>query len=128
MNSSRFSLIFAGFYTLSHLYSLGDLRSFLAHAFRHLLPGGEFTFDLPLPRIDVPGYDPIAQVRVTTMGTEDAPQLLTQRWYFPQEMKMHLEEAGFRRIRILGDFGTAPPHRLTDTLCFIASRPKERPC
>lgn len=102
--SRRFDLVIAGFHTLCHLYSIDDIRTFLKQAYRHLAPGGHLEFDLPLPRIDVPGYDPLAQVRVTEVDGESGPQLLTQRWYQPQEICMHLHYAGFLRIRLGADF------------------------
>lgn len=102
--SRRFDLVIAGFHTLCHLYSNDDIRSFLKRAYSHLKPGGCLEFDLPLPRIDVPGYDALAQVRVTEVDGETGPQLLTQRWYQPQEISLHLHYAGFERIRIGADF------------------------
>lgn len=102
--SRRFDLVIAGFHTVCHLYSNNDIRAFLKRAYSHLKPGGSLEFDLPLPRIDVPGYDALAQVRVTEVDGESGPQLLTQRWYQPQEISMHLHYAGFERIRLGADF------------------------
>jgi SAM-dependent methyltransferase len=100
----RYDRVIAAFHTVCHLYSLGDIRAFLELAHTHLSPGGRLEFDLPLPRIDVPGYDPISQVRMTEFDGPGGPQLLTQRWYHPQEIAMHLAYAGFRRVRLRADF------------------------
>lgn len=120
--SRRFDLVIAGFHTVCHLYSNDDIRTFLKQAYRHLKPGGHLEFDLPLPRIDVPGYDSLAQVRVTEVDSESGPQLLTQRWYQPQEICLHLHYAGFSRIRLGADFTFDKLE--PDTSIFIVSGQK----
>lgn len=120
----RFDLAIAGFHTVCHLYSVDDIRSFLKQVYRHLKPGGSLEFDLPLPRIDVPGYDPLAQVRVTEVDGESGPQLLTQRWYQPQEISLHLHYAGFSRIRLGADFTFEKLQ--PETSIFVVSAQKPR--
>jgi SAM-dependent methyltransferase len=119
----RFDLVIAGFHTLCHLYSNDDISAFSKRAFHHLKPGGALEFDLPLPRIDVPGYDPLAQVRVTEVDGESGPQLLTQRWYQPQEICLHLHYAGFERIRLGADFSFAKLQPESSIFVVSASKP-----
>lgn len=129
----RFAMVLAGFFTVSHLYSLGDIRAFLRRAFRHLEPGGRLLFDLPMPHLDMPGYDPVAQVRVVHMETEHGADLLTHRCYFPQEIEMHLHYTGFDRIRLTADFSSRPLDDETNVIVVQARRPpasssRDSPC
>lgn len=119
----RFDYAIAAFHTLSHLYSHDDISSFLARAFRHLKKGGRIIFDLPLPRIDVPSYDPLSQVRVTEIDAPRGVQLLTQRWYQPQEIMMHVHYAGFRQARLCSDFSSHPVDGETSIFTISAKRP-----
>lgn len=120
---ARFDVVIAAFHTVCHLYQVEELQHFLTHAWRHLHPGGSLLFDVPLPRIDVPGYDPIAQVRVCEMEGTQGPELLTQRWFHPQELLMHLHYCGYVRPRLSSDFGPAPPSVETSVVCVRASKP-----
>lgn len=122
----RFKMVLAGFHTVSHLYSLGDMRSFLKAAFRHLEPGGRLMFDVPMPHIDMPDYDPIAQVRITRMEGERGTELVTQRCYFPRELEMHLHYCGFHRIRLTADFSSRSLDQETDVIVVEGRRPPER--
>jgi predicted SAM-dependent methyltransferase len=119
----RFDFAVAAFHTVSHLYSHDDISSFLRQAFRHLKPGGRLIFDLPLPRIDVPSYDSISQVRVTEIDAPKGVQLLTQRWYQPQEIMMHVYYAGFRNAKLCSDFGTGPVDGETSIFTVSARHP-----
>lgn len=101
---TRYDRVIAAFHTVCHLYSIADIRAFLERSRQHLRPTGRLEFDLPLPRIDFSEYDPISQVRVTEFDSPRGPQLLTQRWYHPQEIAMHLEYSGFSGIRLRADF------------------------
>lgn len=121
----RFDAAVAAFHTVCHLYSLSDVGTFLRSAYRHLKPGGILVFDLPLPRIDMPEYDPIAQVRVTEMDGDEGPQLLTQRWYQPQEIAMHLHYAGFEKLELCSDFTSAPLDRETSVFTVTGRRPRD---
>lgn len=120
----RYDFAVAAFHTVCHLYSVNDMREFLSQAWRHLKPGGRLLFDLPLPRIDMPGYDPISQVRVTEMEGPKGPQLLTQRWFQPQEVLMHLHYAGFHHARLGADFTSSLPDRETSVFTVSATRPR----
>ena len=122
--SRRFDLVLAGFHTVCHLYSFDDMRAFLRRVWTHLHPGGRLVFDVPLPRIDMPDYDPLAQVRVTKMYAGETSQLLTQRWYQPQEILMHLAYAGFVQGRLRADFGNEPIGPDTSVVCVFATKPK----
>lgn len=122
--NQRFDLIILAFHTFCHLYSHEDVSGFLGLAFQHLAPGGLLAFDLPMPRIDMLGYDPIAQVRVTMMDGPSGPQVLTQRLYFPQEVLMHLHYAGFRSCRLRSDYGSAPVTLETDIIGVIGRKPR----
>lgn len=119
----RFDVVVAGFHTLCHLYSPSDMESFLDRVRTHLLPGGKLEFDLPLPRIDVPGYDPISQVRITEMDAPLGPQLLTQRWYQPQEVALYLDHFGFKSVALRSDFTSARIDRETNVFTVSARRP-----
>jgi len=122
----RFDRVIAGFHTVNHLYSFSDISSFLRRAFSHLKPGGRLEMDLPLPRIDLPGYDPIAQVQVTEMDGPDGPELLTLRWFGPQEIAMHLHYAGFRGIKLRGDYTGERISQETGVFTVSAQRPRKR--
>ncbi len=122
-SKKRFDFVVAAFHTLCHLYSVQDMASFLSHAFTHLKPGGRILFDLPFPRIDMPEYDPIAGVRVTEMDGPSGAQLLTQRWYQPQEVALHLHYAGFHRIRLTSDFTREAIDAETSVFVASAMRP-----
>lgn len=119
----RFDWVVVGFHTFCHLYTLNDVVSFLERASRHLKPGGRLAFDVPIPRTDAIGYDPLSQVCVTEMDGPAGPELLTQRWYQPEELRMHLAYAGFERPRFYGDFSSAPPDEDTDFLAVTARKP-----
>jgi SAM-dependent methyltransferase len=121
----RFDAVVAAFHTVCHLYSFDDVRSFFHLAFSHLRPGGTLEFDLPLPRIDMPEYDPLAQVRVTEVDGPSGPQLLTQRWFQPQEIAMHVAYAGFERIRLCSDFTSRPIDGDTSIFTISARRPQD---
>ena len=120
----KFDAVVAAFHTLCHLYSWTDMDSFLSRAYAHLLPGGRLEFDLPLPRVDVPGYDPISQVKVTEMDSPGGVQLLTQRWYQPQEIRMYLHYAGFERVKLHSDFSTEKVHSETSVFTVSAQKPQ----
>lgn len=121
--TERYDFVIAAFHTLGHLYSTSDMASFLKKAFTHLVPGGKLLFDLPLPRIDMPEYDPLAGVRVTEMDGPDGPELLTQRWYQPAEISMHLHYAGFRKIRLSSDFTSAALDGETSVYVVSGTKP-----
>lgn len=123
--AARYERVIVGFHTFCHLYHRADVIGFLDRVFTHLLPGGRLAFDVPVPRIDAAGYDALSQVCVTEMDGEEGPELLTQRWYQPQELRMHLLCAGFERVRFFGDFRFQPPNEDTDFLVVEAQRP---PC
>ncbi len=121
----RFDLVVLAFHTFCHLYSHQDIEGFLSLAYRHLAPGGELTFDLPMPHVDMEGYDPVAQVHVMTIsGADGEPQLLTQRLFHAQELLMHLHFAGFERCRIRADFGAKRITQDTDIMVCSATKPK----
>jgi len=71
----------------------------------------------------MPGYDPISQVRVTEMDGPDGPQLLTQRWYQPQEVRMHLHYAGFRHVALGADFSASRIDRETSVFTVVGVKP-----
>jgi SAM-dependent methyltransferase len=121
--TKRFHTAIAAFHTLGHLYSVPDIEAFLGRVFEHLLPGGKLVFDMPLPRIDMPEYDPIAGVRVTEMDGPGGPELLTQRWYQPQGIAMHLHYAGFTGIRLSSDFASSPVDSETSVYVVTALKP-----
>jgi SAM-dependent methyltransferase len=119
----RFDVIVAGFHTLSHLYSRPDMEAFLTRAFTHLHPGGRLEFDLPFPRIDQPGYDPISQVCVLEMDTPHGPELLTQRWYHLQEIAMYLHYMGFTHVKLRSDFTASRVDPETSVFTVSARKP-----
>lgn len=89
----EFDLVVCGFHTFCHLYSQSDVRAFLGRVLTALRPGGTFAFDVPMPHVDAAGYDTMSQVCVTEMDGPHGPELLTQRWYQPEEIRMHLHYA-----------------------------------
>lgn len=119
----RFDLALAGFHTLCHLYSRSDMRAFLARVYSHLEPGGLFAFDVPMPRVDLDDYDPIAQVRITHMDGPAGPELLTLRLFQPRELTMHLGYSGFSSVRLLGDFVRRTLDDETDVVAVVAKKP-----
>lgn len=122
-SSERYDFVIAAFHTLGHLYSTRDIESFLHKAMAHLVPGGRILFDLPLPRIDMPEYDALAGVRVTEMDGPNGPELLTQRWYQPAEISMHLHYAGFRKIRLTSDFTSSAIDGETSVYVVSGTKP-----
>ncbi len=134
----KFDGVVAGFSTFCHLYRHEDIASVLKTAWNSLVPGGELVFDLPAPRTDGEGYDHYAQIFVSEIqlpqaGSSDifvvnqleaSGQLLTQRIFHLQEMKMHLSYAGFEELEVLGDFEQNAPDADSQTLVFSARRPK----
>lgn len=118
----RFDCVIAAFHTVSHLYSVSDVAAFLERACAHLVPGGTLLFDVPLPRIDMTGYDPIAQVHVMEFGEPGGTELLTQRWFHPQEVCMHLHYAGFGRVRLGSDFTNDSITPETGVVCVSARK------
>lgn len=121
--SSRFELIIAGFHTFCHLYSHDDVESFLRASYRHLRPGGCLAFDLPMPHVDTDGYDPLAQVRVTSMEGKSGREMLTQRLFHVQEVLLHLAFAGFEAVRVSADFGDLPVTPEADIIVVTARKP-----
>jgi len=116
----RFDLVIVGFHTFCHLYSRADVAAFLTRVRAHLVPGGTLAFDVPVPRIDAAGYDALSQVCITEMDGPEGPELLTQRWYQPQEILMWLDYSGFEKARMYDDFTTRAPGEDTDFLAFSA--------
>ena len=119
----RYDGVIVGFHTFCHLYHRDDVLQFLERAFAHLIPGGRLAFDVPVPRVDAAGYDALSQVCVVEMDGAQGPELLTQRWYQPQELRMHLMFAGFEKVRFLADFTFNQPDEDTDFLVVEARRP-----
>ena len=122
-SAERYDFVIAAFHTLGHLYSTSDIESFLGNAITHLVTGGKILFDLPLPRIDMPEYDALAGVRVTEMDGPAGPELLTQRWYQPAEVSMHLHYAGFRKIRLTSDFTSSAIDGETSVYVVSGTKP-----
>jgi SAM-dependent methyltransferase len=118
----RHHLAIAGFHTFCHLYSQGDVVAFLGAVERQLLPGGLLAFDVPMPRVDLDGYDPIAQVRVTHMDGPAGPELLSLRVFQLRELEMHLYYAGFEGIRLTADFTGRPVDQETDVVVVQARK------
>ncbi len=52
LGDDRFTMIFAGFRSLQHLYTVEDQLASLARVRRHLAPGGLFAFDVFAPKFD----------------------------------------------------------------------------
>jgi SAM-dependent methyltransferase len=52
LGDDRFTLIFSGFRSLQHLYSVEDQLSCLVRVRKHLAPGGLFAFDVFAPKFD----------------------------------------------------------------------------
>lgn len=121
---SRYDQIIVGFNALGHLYSHRDVSTFFARAIRHLAPGGELLADLPLPHLDMPGYDGAAQVMVTEMDGARGPELLTLRLFQPQELRMHLDYAGFERVTLLGDFEQGALDGDSEVMVLSARKPR----
>lgn len=119
----RFDWVLAGFHTFCHLYTKQDVALFLSKARTHLKPGGRLLFDVPVPRIDAAGYDACSQVCVMEMEGDHGVELLTQRWFQPQELRMHLSYAGFEKIKLYGDFTHQAPDQETDFLVLQAQNP-----
>lgn len=117
---ARYDRVVVGFHTFCHLYSHDDVVKFLARARAHLKPEGRLLLDVPMPHIDASGYDVISQVCVTTMEGPRGSELLTQRWYGPEELRMHLTFGGFHDVRMFGDFGRKKPDADTDFLAVSA--------
>jgi len=120
----RFDQVVVGFNALGHLYSHRDVASFLALALRHLHPGGELLLDLPMPHLDLPGYDPTAQIQVSEMEAGSGSELLTLRLFQPQELLMHLHYAGFERAVLFGDFEGHPLETDSEVMVLVARRPR----
>jgi len=120
----RFDQVIVGFHALGHLYSHSDVATFFERAHRHLLPDGELLLDLPLPNLDLPGYDGAAQVMVSEMDGAGGPELLTLRLFQPQELCMHLHYAGFERVRLYGDFEGGALEADSEVMVLSARKPK----
>ncbi len=108
VREGSFDFVLAAGRTLCHLYTARDLRAFLKNTLQNLRPGGSLVFDVPLPRLDDPGYDPLAQIFVEERQGEGGSVLLTERWYQPQELLMHLHYAGFCEVVLGADFSRKP--------------------
>lgn len=124
VTTKRFDQVIVGFHALGHLYSHRDVEAFLAAALRHLRPDGELLLDLPLPNLDLPGYDPTAQVLVSEMDGSSGSDLLTLRLFQPQELLMHLHYAGFTSAAIFGDFHDGALDADSEVMVLSARRPK----
>ena len=120
----RFDLVVVGFNAFGHLYSHRDVVAFLERAFSHLSPGGELALDLPLPHLDLPGYDGTAQILVSEMDGARGAELLTLRLFQPQELLMHLHYAGFERASLFGDFQGGPLESDSEVMVLSARKPK----
>jgi SAM-dependent methyltransferase len=122
--SKRFDQVVVGFHALGHLYSHRDVVTFLRAALRHLRPDGELLLDLPLPNLDLPGYDPTAQVLVSEMDGTRGSVVLTLRLFQPQELLMHLHYAGFTSAELFGDFHGGALDADSELMVLCARRPK----
>jgi SAM-dependent methyltransferase len=120
----RFDQIMVGFHALGHLYSHRDVATFLGKALSHLHPGGEILLDVPLPHLDLPGYDGTAQVLVSEMDGAAGSELLTLRLFQPQELLMHLHYAGFTAARLFGDFDGGKLESDSEVMVLSARRPE----
>jgi len=120
----RFDQVIVGFHAFGHLYSHRDVASFLEHARRHLVPGGELLLDLPLPHLDMPGYDGAAQVMVAEMDGARGPELLTLRLFQPQELLMHVHYAGFAAAELWGDFQGSGLDGDSEVVVLSARKPR----
>lgn len=120
----RFDVVLVGFNTLGHLYSHDDVAGFLRLAWSHLEPGGRLLLDVVVPHVDVPGYDPIAQIQVSEFEGPSGPEQLTLRIFQPRELEMHLARAGFGSVRFAGDFHGAPLDQSSEAMVVVAQRPK----
>lgn len=73
-------------------------------------------------------YDPIRQLLITWMqfeaknGSESFTIPLAHRQYYPQELRVLLMAAGFRRIEFSSDFSSEPAGAYTDSLVLACSK------
>lgn len=82
----RYSLAFATFNVLEHLYTRGELAACLARVAAHLAPGGAFAFDVQMPDLAWLSRDPAkrwAKTRFTDPTTKRAMFYSTNHDYDP---------------------------------------------
>jgi SAM-dependent methyltransferase len=123
----RFKLVIMPFNVFCHLYARQDAELLLRRVRQHLLPGGRLVFDVYLPRFSELAtghggshYDPLSQV-LTLHFDDQPPSVLSQRQFFPQELRMLLKYNGFQRVRLRADFQNRPLDEDTETLVVSAS-------
>lgn len=105
---SRFDLVIVPFNAFQHLYSRTDVEMFLGHVWRHAKEGARLLFDVYLPNpaeLDGLGdatYDPITQILHTVV--DEGGAVLSQRQFFPMELRLLLTRNGFEQVTLRSDF------------------------
>lgn len=124
--SRRFQLAIMPFNVFGHLYERRDVELVLARVRQHLLPGGRLVFDVYMPRFEelageLPGYhyEPLSQV-MTVHFADEPPSVLSQRQFFPEELRMLLGYNGFRGVRLRSDFSDRPLDEDTQSILVSA--------
>lgn len=139
---ARVRLVTSPFRALLHLDTDADRRAALAAAFRLLVPGGRFVFDVFAPSPDdveethgrwlerEPGIweraDWDLERRVLTLTVRGRAGTTTMRlaWTAPDEWRALLERAGFDVLACYGWFDMTPYAGGEDTV-WIARRPTD---
>src|SRR5690606_26891117 len=78
----RFPLVIAPFNAVLHLYTTRDMERFLARVREHLLPGGEFVFDVLVPSPDDLSRDPSESYRAPSLREPGTGRRLLYRERF----------------------------------------------
>lgn len=124
----RFRLVIMPFNVFGHLYERRDVELVLARVRQHLLPGGRLVFDVYMPRFEelageLPGYhyEPLSQV-LTVHFADEPPSVLSQRQFFPEELRMLLGYNGFGSVRMRSDFSARPLDEDTQSI-LVSARP-----
>lgn len=123
----RFGLVLMPFNVFNHLYERADVEMLLSRVRRHLVPGGRLVFDVYMPRFsELSGelngfhYDPLSQI--LTLDFDSEPKsVLSQRQFFPEELRMLLGYNGFERVRFTSDFKNQPIDEDTESIVVSAS-------
>lgn len=131
--------------SFGYLETIGEDLKVLKSAYTSLKEGGRFVIEIrgkeviaasfqPIEEMQVDGCQVVAESRILddwnmleckrtiTTGEEKKEIIAYHRLYSAAELRGYLEQIGFRRLRIYGDFSGAPYDHYAKSMIIIAEK------